>query len=181
MNTYYIIKTKHTYNVVVVGDEHVGKTTFITRHLTGEFTTIYTPTTDISIISIKYNTNKGIIECNVYDFSGKKKYRDLREKYYINADAILIFFDVTVKSSYVNVPSWYQEIINVNPRLFIVICGNKYDAKHHEIKSREITFHQKKSLHYYYISAKSNYHFDKPFLAIIHKFLGRDTYYIPWE
>lgn len=40
------------------------------------------------------------------------------------------------------------------------------------MKAKSITFHRKKNLQYYDISAKSNYNFEKPFLWLARKLTG---------
>lgn len=40
------------------------------------------------------------------------------------------------------------------------------------MKAKQITFHRKKNLQYYDISAKSNYNFEKPFLWLARKITG---------
>merc|ERR1739837_3838 len=54
----------------------------------------------------------------------------------------------------------------------IVLCGNKVDVKERKVKAKAITFHRKKNLQYYDISAKSNYNFEKPFLWLARKLAG---------
>ena len=54
----------------------------------------------------------------------------------------------------------------------IVLCGNKVDVKERKVKAKTITFHRKKNLQYYDISAKSNYNFEKPFLWLARKLVG---------
>jgi GTP-binding nuclear protein Ran len=54
----------------------------------------------------------------------------------------------------------------------IVLCGNKVDVKDRKVKAKAITFHRKKNLQYYDISAKSNYNFEKPFLWLARKLVG---------
>ena len=54
----------------------------------------------------------------------------------------------------------------------IVLCGNKVDVKDRKVKAKTITFHRKKNLQYYDISAKSNYNFEKPFLWLARKLVG---------
>ena len=51
----------------------------------------------------------------------------------------------------------------------IVLVGNKVDVKERKVKAKQITFHRKKNLQYYDISAKSNYNFEKPFLWLARK------------
>lgn len=53
-----------------------------------------------------------------------------------------------------------------------MLCGNKVDVKERKVKAKTITFHRKKNLQYYDISAKSNYNFEKPFLWLARKLVG---------
>jgi len=57
----------------------------------------------------------------------------------------------------------------------IVLCGNKVDIKERKVKAKLITFHRKKNLQYYDISAKSNYNFEKPFLWLARKLAGNPS------
>lgn len=57
----------------------------------------------------------------------------------------------------------------------IVLCGNKVDVKERKVKAKTITFHRKKNLQYYDISAKSNYNFEKPFIWLARKLVGNPT------
>ncbi|KAF8404400.1 hypothetical protein HHK36_009285 [Tetracentron sinense] len=54
----------------------------------------------------------------------------------------------------------------------VVLCGNKVDVKNRQVKAKQVTFHRKKNLQYYEISAKSNYNFEKPFLYLARKLAG---------
>ena len=44
--------------------------------------------------------------------------------------------------------------------------------KNRQIKAKQVTFHRKKSLQYYEVSATSNYNFEKPFLYLAKKLVG---------
>jgi len=48
-------------------------------------------------------------------------------------------------------------------------------VKERKVKAKTITFHRKKNLQYYDISAKSNYNFEKPFLWLARKLVGNST------
>lgn len=59
------------------------------------------------------------------------------------------------------------DLVRVCESIPIVLCGNKVDVKERKVKAKTITFHRKKNLQYYDISAKSNYNFEKPFLYVM--------------
>lgn len=62
----------------------------------------------------------------------------------------------------------------------IVLCGNKVDVKNRQVKAKQVTFHRKKNLQYYEISAKSNYNFEKPFLYLARKLAGYESLLLNW-
>lgn len=64
------------------------------------------------------------------------------------------------------------DLVRVCEQVPIVLCGNKVDVKERKVKAKAITFHRKKNLQYYDISAKSNYNFEKPFLWLARKLVG---------
>lgn len=81
-------------------------------------------------------------------------------------------FDVTARISYKNVPNWHRDLVRVCDNIPIVLVGNKVDVKDRKVKAKQITYHRKRNLHYYDVSAKSNYNFEKPFLWLLRKLLG---------
>lgn len=84
-------------------------------------------------------------------------------------------FDVTSRMTYKNVPQWHRDLVRVCENIPIVLCGNKVDIRDRKVKAKAITFHRKKSLQYYELSAKSNYNFEKPFLWIARKLIGNQA------
>jgi len=70
------------------------------------------------------------------------------------------------------VPNWYRDLDRVCDKIPIVLTGNKIEIKDRKVKAKQITFHRKKNLQYFDISAKSNYNFEKPFLWIARKLTG---------
>jgi GTP-binding nuclear protein Ran len=78
-------------------------------------------------------------------------------------------FDVCSRITYTNVPKWYKDLTRVCESIPIVLVGNKVDVKDRKVKGKQITFHRKKNLQYYDISAKSNYQYDKPFVWLLRR------------
>jgi len=161
-----------TFKLVLVGDGGTGKTTFVKRHLTGEFEKKYIATLGVEVHPLGFQTNYGEIKFDVWDTAGQEKFGGLRDGYYINGQCGIIMFDVTSRITYKNVPNWHRDLVRVCENVPIVLCGNKVDVKERKVKAKTITFHRKKNLQYYDISAKSNYNFEKPFLWLARKLVG---------
>jgi len=160
------------YKLILVGDGGTGKTTFVKRHLTGEFEKKYVATLGVEVHPLDFHTNFGKVRFNVWDTAGQEKFGGLRDGYYIQGKCAIIMFDVTARVTYKNVPNWHRDLVRVCEGIPIVLCGNKVDVKDRKVKVKQITFHRKKNLQYYDISAKSNYNFEKPFLWLGRKLLN---------
>lgn len=160
------------FKLVLVGDGGTGKTTFVKRHLTGEFEKKYIATLGVEVHPLTFYTNYGKLVFNCWDTAGQEKFGGLRDGYYIQGQCAIIMFDVTSRVTYKNVPNWHRDLIRVCENIPIVLCGNKVDVKERKVKAKTITFHRKKNLQYYDISAKSNYNFEKPFLWLARKLAG---------
>lgn len=148
------------------------------QHLTGEFEKKYIATLGVEVHPLAFSTNYGQILFNVWDTAGQEKFGGLRDGYYIQvrnmttsstsskgADRTdfvtqgqcgIIMFDVTSKITYKNVPNWHRDLERVCENIPIVLCGNKVDVKERKVKTAAVTFHRKKNLQYFEISAKSN-------------------------
>ena len=182
-----------TFKLVLVGDGGTGKTTFVKRHLTGEFEKKYVATLGVEVHPLVFHTNRGPIRFNVWDTAGQEKFGGLRDGYYIQGQCAIIMFDVTSRVTYKNVPNWHRDLVRVCENIPIVLTGNKVDIKDRKVKAKSIVFHRKKNLQvrtskwrasicfaiinfglfqYYDISAKSNYNFEKPFLWLARKLIG---------
>ncbi|XP_038056906.1 GTP-binding nuclear protein Ran-like [Patiria miniata] len=161
-----------TFKLVLCGDGGTGKTTFVKRHLSGEFEKKYVATLGVEVHPLRFMTNRGLIQFNVWDTAGQEKFGGLRDGYYIQGQCAIIMFDVTSRVTYKNVQNWHRDVTRVCENIPIVLCGNKVDIKDRKVKAKTITFHRKKNLQYYDISAKSNYNFEKPFLWLARKLLG---------
>merc|ERR1712147_45660 len=161
-----------TFKLVLVGDGGTGKTTFVKRHLTGEFEKKYVATIGVEVHALPFDTNRGRICFNVWDTAGQEKFGGLRDGYYIQGQCAIIMFDVTSRISYKNVGIWYRDLVRVCENIPIVLVGNKVDVKERKVKVKQINFHRKKNLGYYDISAKSNFNYEKPFLYLAKKLVG---------
>jgi GTP-binding nuclear protein Ran len=159
--------------LILVGDGGVGKTTFVKRHLTGEFEKKYMATQGVEVHPMEFFTTKGKVKFNVWDTAGQEKLSGLRDGYYIDAHCAIIMFDVCSRITYKNVAKWYKDIVRIcGESIPIVLVGNKVDEKNRKVKAKQILFARRHGLQYFDISAKSNYQFEKPFVWLLKKLTG---------
>lgn len=160
------------FKLVLIGDGGVGKTTFVKRHLTGEYEKRYIATVGVDVHPLIFYTSRGPVCFNVWDTAGQEKLSGLRDGYYIGGQCGIIMFDVTSRITYKNVPKWHRDLVRVCENIPIVLVGNKVDVKDRKVKAKQITYHRRHNLQYFDVSAKSNYQFEKPFLWLARRLSG---------
>ena len=173
------------------GDGGVGKTTFVKRHLTGEFEKKYVATLGVEVRCLDFHTNRGVLKFNCWDTAGQEKFGGLRDGYYIKGQCAVIMFDVTARITYKHVPNWHRDLarvcgstahtreINGTTHTYhtldipAVLVGNKCDVRDRYVTAKSITFHRKVNLPYCDMSVKTEYNIEKPMLWLARK-LARD-------
>lgn len=154
--------TTKPIKIVIIGDGNVGKTTTVNRLSSNEFYKKYIPTMGADVISVNIKTsNDEELHVNLWDTAGQEKFGGLRDAYYTSCDACIILFSLDDKGTYRNVPNWYKEIVRVcGTDLPIVIVGNKSDIREHKVSMP--SWHTKKNLQYFPVSAKTGENIHKP-------------------
>ncbi len=158
------------YKFILIGGRGVGKTAFLKRHLTGQFSSDYKPTLENESHLLKFNTNYGLVTLNVLD--------SVDDSCYAGTDAAIYMFDLTSPETYRQAENKVLQLLRVLPELPIIICGNKCDIKERKVKPRDITIHHHletkvgRKFLYYDISSMSNYNFEKPFLSLLRQITG---------
>lgn len=64
----------------------LAQTTFVKRHLTGEFEKKYIATLGVEVHPLSFSTNYGTIVFNCWDTAGQEKFGGLRDGYYIQGE-----------------------------------------------------------------------------------------------
>ena len=158
------------FKIVLIGDGATGKSAFVKRHLEGEYEKKYTPTLGVSVATINFTTNYGIIKFDVWDTAGQEIYSGLKDGYYINADGALLFFDVSSPETLKNVPTWRSAFSRLNPDSPIILCGAKSDGLN-KIK-KELLNKVKERMPYFLFSSLSCINIEQPLLDLARKLTG---------
>jgi len=78
-----------TLKIVLVGEENVGKTSFVEKLLGNEIPLNYTPTLGVEVNPIRRNN-----KCyNIWDCSGNERFKGLGDGYYVQAQGAIIMCD----------------------------------------------------------------------------------------
>lgn len=160
------------FKIVLLGDAGVGKTTFVKRHLTGEFQKRYEPTQGCEMQKLRVSTSDGLVLLHFWDTAGKEEYGGLRDGYYIGAKGAIILFDVSNRETMANVQHWLQEFRKVAGDVPVVVLGNKVDVADRAVRPQEgSAIARKHRVQYYDVSAKSRFNLEMPLLWLARKLL----------
>ena len=175
-------KFKSKIKISIIGDGGVGKTTYINRLLTGEFTRPYISTRGVNERVVDFGSNYGVVSFLVTELSGQEKFALNYKERYANSDGVIVMFDVTSNLSFTSCNKFIEDFYSVNAiSVPIVICGNKIDAKERKVSTQKFLKLEPKNnvQHYekYEISAKYCCNWDKPFLYLARKITNHDDLY----
>ncbi|KAE9413996.1 hypothetical protein Angca_006152 [Angiostrongylus cantonensis] len=105
----------HSFTVMLLGDSCTGKTCLLVRYKDGAFLS----NNFISTVGIDYR---------IWDTAGQERFRSVTTAYYREADALLLVFDVSNRTSFENVRSWLSQVREYGKEsVRVTLVGNKCD------------------------------------------------------
>ena len=164
-----------TFEVILLGDIRVGKTSYVNRYYKDTFSESQLSTVGISNYIKQLTINKKNIYLKIYDTSGQERYRAIAKNFYQGADGILLFYDITSKKSFDSIGNWIESInesIKTSEKGLLII-GNKSDLEENREVNEEMRKKLEKSQNVEIIetSAKNNINIDISFNKLIEKML----------
>ena len=157
--------TRH--KIIFVGDAGVGKTTIISRVMDNPFNEVYEPSIGVDFMSkiIKYRGQN--IKLQIWDTAGQEKYKGLIPSYVRNSSIVFLIYDISVKSSFDNIPNWITFIRSIE-NTTLVLCGNKIDLEKREVTKEEgEALAQKEGIGFYEVSAKMEKKIKNMFYSVV--------------
>lgn len=163
--------------LVLLGDSGVGKSSIVLRFVADNFKEDTDATIGASYMSKMLQIQEKAIKFNIWDTAGQERYHALAKMYYRDASAAILVYDITKRSSFAGLKTWYQELTANGPKNIgtlysvIAIAGNKEDlAEREEIDMSEAkAYAQEIGALYRKTSAKTNFGVDQLFREIAGK------------
>ena len=116
--------------VVLLGEAGVGKTSLLTRFVSGTFSQLVMSSTGSSFVTknIELDENNKI-KFQIWDTAGQEKYRSLAKIFYQSAAVALLVYDITTQSSFNGLKDyWAKEIRESSPEdIIVAVVANKSD------------------------------------------------------
>lgn len=151
---------QYIFKIILIGDANIGKTSLINRYVNKVFNDKYICTIGVDFMMKSIIYEDQTIKLQIWDTAGMEKYKQITVSYYRGAQAAIVCFDLTNKTSFENVSRWIGEFTqNCNPMFqkIIILVGNKADlTDEREVKQEEIdTYTTLNNYTYYECSSKT--------------------------
>ena len=145
--------------VLFLGESGVGKSTLIDRYFNDKFKENIMSTSSISSTTKKIKNNGNEYNFDIFDTPGWKDLRDLTKTIMKDVKIAILVYDITVKSSFLELQYWLDLILESYPNTFLILVGNKHDlSTNRKIKeSVGLKFAEIIKAEFTEISAKDNY------------------------
>ena len=157
------------YKIVILGDQYVGKTSILNKFKYENSEDKYTPTIGIDFITKNVYLEEKTIRLIMWDTAGSERFKSLIPSYIKNANAIILAYDITSKSSFTSLEKWLLEISDKVPsNAYIIIAGNKLDLEaKRQVSVEELKkFSEDKGLKFLETSAKTGHNINELFGTI---------------
>lgn len=157
-----MVLDSYIYKIITIGDSNVGKTNVISQFVNNEFIKDNRSTIGIDFQVKNMNIDNQNVKLQIWDTSGQEKFKSITKSYYRYTNAVIIVFDLTVRSSFDNIENWIEEIeknvkIDDLSHSELLIIGNKSDLFSRKVFQKDIDdLHSKFSFVYIETSAKDN-------------------------
>ncbi len=126
-------KKKYVFKVLVAGQGGVGKTTLLTRAVTGKFVQNTSMTIGVefhllnSSIGPKDHPDSLDVVGQLWDFGGQERFRFMLDSYVAGARGALLLYDLTRLRTLDGLEEWVDIIRKQDPNLPILFVGTKID------------------------------------------------------
>ncbi|XP_074489099.1 ras and EF-hand domain-containing protein isoform X2 [Sebastes fasciatus] len=118
------------YRLVLAGDAGAGKSSFLLRLTLNEFRGDIQTTLGVDFQIKRMLVDGEKTSLQIWDTAGQERFRSIARSYFRKAHGVLLLYDVTSESSFLNVRAWVDQIQDsTDEKIPMCVIGNKVDLR----------------------------------------------------
>lgn len=126
------------FKLVFLGDQSVGKSSIISRYVYDTFEDSLNPTIGVDFVVKSIYSGDNTYKIHFWDTAGQERFKSLIPSYIKDCQVAILVYDITRKSSFDNIKSWYENILNERgDDIILGLLGNKNDLVNREVTTEE--------------------------------------------
>ncbi|KAG1942745.1 EF-hand calcium-binding domain-containing protein 4B [Pimephales promelas] len=126
------------FNVVMVGNSCVGKTSFIRRIHEGQFTQDYRSTIGVDTCMQTVELPDRTVKLQIWDTAGQERFHSITTQVFHKADGLLFMYEITCSKSFISVRDWISQARERAPDdAIMILLGNKNDSVERKVQIQE--------------------------------------------
>uniref|UniRef100_A0AAQ4QU35 RAB44, member RAS oncogene family n=1 Tax=Gasterosteus aculeatus aculeatus TaxID=481459 RepID=A0AAQ4QU35_GASAC len=126
------------YNVMMVGDSSVGKSSFMKRAQSGKFSLDLPASVGLDYCMWTVLVEGKPVVLQLWDTAGQERFHSITKQTFHKAHAFLLMYDITCSQSFFAVSYWERCIREAAAEgVTIILVGNKSDGAERQVKSQE--------------------------------------------
>ena len=113
----------------ILGSSSVGKSCIAIRYINNNFENDVPSTLNALYYKKIIETDRGLVQLNLWDTAGQEKYRALGKHFYKDAFIICLIYDLTNRKTFEDIKNiWYPDLLKYGEEFTVIaIIGNKLD------------------------------------------------------
>ncbi|KPJ19549.1 Ras-related protein Rab-24 [Papilio machaon] len=117
------------FKIVLLGSEHVGKTSLVLRFVHCRFNanTPYQNTIGAAFCAKTMHSNGKNFTVGIWDTAGSERYEAMTKMYYRGAHAAIICYEPSSYASWIRLRHWLQELRTIEEDCKVYLCATKKD------------------------------------------------------
>ncbi|OHT09160.1 small GTP-binding protein [Tritrichomonas foetus] len=113
---------------IVIGSSGVGKTSILTRLVSGTFSDDTASTVGVEFVSAEVNVDGKSVKLQIWDTAGQERFRSIAKNYFHSAVGVILVFDLTERKSFDDLGQWLEDVHqHCEQDTVVVLVGNKCD------------------------------------------------------
>jgi small GTP-binding protein len=155
--------------VILAGPHNAGKTAYLNLFSAHGESRLLQPTVGADFICQDITFNDIVYRVHIWDTAGQEVYHSITGPYFRNAAGVLLFFDVSERTSFQALDYWFNLIEeNTREMPLVNVLGNKCDLHERQTSIGEaVAYCQTKRVPYFEVSAKTGFNADLALHSLI--------------